>query len=115
MCHLVLAMPFLGLALFTFLPFRLAVSLYGVVFVLSFGVYFLMIKALRRRVVSGAEGMIGSTVEALEDFTSEGKVRYGGEIWNARSAEPIRKGEEAVIIAVRSLQLIVSRDGSRGT
>ena len=66
MCHLVLAMPFLGLALFWFLPFWIAAPLYGLDLAISFGVYFLMIRAMRRPVVSGSEGMIGAKVEALE-------------------------------------------------
>lgn len=115
MCHVVLSMPILGLALFYFFPLQFAAPFYGLVVVLSLGMYFLVIKAMRQPVVSGPEGMIGATAEALQDFDSEGKVRYGGEIWDARSAEPVRKGEEVVITAVRGLQLIVSRNKSRGT
>lgn len=101
-------MPFLGLALFWFLPFWIATPLYALDLALSLGVYVLVIKALRRPVVSGFEGMIGARVEALEPFASEGRVRYGAEIWNACSDVPVRKGQELRISAVRGLSLVVS-------
>lgn len=114
MCHIVLSLPVLGLALFYFLPFSQAAPLYGLVLVLSFGVYFLMVQAMRQPVVSGRERMIGETVEALEDFDSEGKVSYGAEIWNARSSEPVRKGQRVVITSMKGLFLTVSAGSAAG-
>lgn len=110
MCHLVLALPILGLALFYFLPLSQAAPLYAVDLFLSLGVYFLMIQSMHRPVVSGREGMIGESAEALEDFDSRGRVSYGAEIWNALTSGPIRKGQRVRITAVRGLWLSVSAE-----
>ena len=36
--------------------------------------------------------MIGATAEVVADFTGKGRVRYGGELWNARSERALRAG-----------------------
>jgi len=59
----------------------------------------------RHAVVSGAEQMIGSRGEAMEDFTVEGRVRSHGEIWNARTSVPVRQGQPVRITALEGLTL----------
>jgi membrane-bound serine protease (ClpP class) len=51
--------------------------------------------------------MIGSTAEVVEDFTGKGRVRYGGELWNARSDSPLRAGQTVRIVKVEGLTLWV--------
>ena len=46
---------------------------------------------MRRPVVTGTRGMIGASAEVVDDFTGRGRVRYGGELWNARSAVPLQR------------------------
>ncbi len=53
------------------------------------GIVYLATRAARSPVVTGTQAMIGAVVEAAEDFTARGRVRYGGELWNARSAAPL--------------------------
>jgi membrane-bound serine protease (ClpP class) len=62
---------------------------------------------LRRPVATGSEGMIGDTAEALEDFTSKGVVRFGGERWNAITSAPVTKGQPVRIRRVEGLLLWV--------
>jgi membrane-bound serine protease (ClpP class) len=62
---------------------------------------------LRRPVATGSEGMIGSTAEALEDFTSKGTVRFGGERWNAITSAPVATGQAVRIVRVEGLRLWV--------
>lgn len=57
--------------------------------------------------VSGREGMIGATAEALDDFESQGSVFVHGERWSARSQRPVRKGELLRVTAVTGLVLEV--------
>jgi membrane-bound serine protease (ClpP class) len=73
-----------------------------------FGIAWVSGRAMRRPVVTGAQAMIGVVVEAAEDFTaSGGRVRYGGELWNARSQTPLSAGQRARVLEVQGLELSV--------
>jgi membrane-bound serine protease (ClpP class) len=71
------------------------------------GIVYMGTRAMRHPVATGAEGMIGASAEVVADFTGKGKVRYGGELWNARSDRPLRAGELARIVKVEGLTLWV--------
>jgi membrane-bound serine protease (ClpP class) len=71
------------------------------------GIVYLAGHSLRRPVVTGARGMIGASAEVIGDFNGSGRVRYGGELWQARSAVPLRSGEQARIVKVEGLTLWV--------
>lgn len=58
-------------------------------------------------IVSGAEEMIGAEAVALENFSAEGNVRVHGEIWKARSGQPVTEGDELVVTALNGLILDV--------
>jgi membrane-bound serine protease (ClpP class) len=85
----------------------------GALFVAGFAmlVSYLIVKAGRSRVVSGAEGMVGLAAEVLNDFVDgQGQVRVSGEIWNAvlqNRQDTIRRGERVEICAVKGLELEV--------
>ncbi len=51
------------------------------------------VRARRRPVVSGAEGLLREVAEATEDFERHGLVRVQGELWQAVSREPVRAGQ----------------------
>jgi membrane-bound serine protease (ClpP class) len=59
----------------------------------------------RRRAVTGVEALIGETAVV----TSPTQVRVAGEIWEARSSDPLVVGEEVEVAAVDGLKLRVSR------
>jgi membrane-bound serine protease (ClpP class) len=67
----------------------------------------LVVKARRRPPATGREGMVGATGEALGDLTPAGKVFVRGEIWDALSPEPVKKGDRVIVAAVRGLTLEV--------
>jgi membrane-bound serine protease (ClpP class) len=71
------------------------------------GIVYLGTRAMRRPVATGSQGMIGESAEVLSDFTGSGRVRYGGELWNARSERALRAGELARIVRVEGLTLYV--------
>jgi membrane-bound serine protease (ClpP class) len=64
-------------------------------------------RARRRPKSCGVETMIGARVEAVDDCLDRCVVRYGGELWNARTASPLRAGQQARIVKVVELTLWV--------
>jgi membrane-bound serine protease (ClpP class) len=71
------------------------------------GIVYLATRDMRRPVATGTEGMLGAGAEVVADFTGRGRVRYGGELWNARSNAPLRAGDVARIVKVEGLTLWV--------
>ena len=71
------------------------------------GIVYLATRSMRHPVVTGAQAMIGASAEVVADFTGKGRVRYGGELWNARSERALRAGELARIVKVEGLTLWV--------
>jgi len=61
----------------------------------------------RKKIITGAEGMIGMTGEAMEDFTGEGRIWIHGESWKAQCADPVRKGQKIKVTAKEGLLLKV--------
>ena len=70
-------------------------------------IVFMATRAMRHPVATGTQGMIGASAEVVADFTGKGKVRYGGELWNARSDRPLHAGDAARIVKVEGLTLWV--------
>ncbi len=64
-------------------------------------------RSLRRPVVTGVQAMVGERAEVLETFSGKGRIRYGGELWNARSASPLQAGQRVRITQVDGLTLWV--------
>jgi membrane-bound serine protease (ClpP class) len=71
------------------------------------GIIWLGTRAMRHPVATGTQGMLGDSAEVLADFSGRGRVRYGGELWNAHSERPLRAGELARIVKVEGLTLWV--------
>jgi membrane-bound serine protease (ClpP class) len=65
----------------------------------------------RYRLRSGPETLIGATATVVEDCAPAGQVRVHGEIWNARSTEPVAAGETVRITALDGLTLSVEPEG----
>jgi len=64
-------------------------------------------KAWRRPVVSGSEGIVGAEATALENFTGEGRVRLKGESWKARTSASLRQGDQAKVTDIDGLTVSV--------
>jgi len=68
----------------------------------------------KRKLFTGAEGLLGQIVEAKTDIDPKGKVFVEGSWWNAiTEGEPIAKGERARIIKVQKLTLVVEKEGTQ--
>ena len=65
------------------------------------------VRARRRPVVSGAEGLLREPAEAVESFTGRGHVRVYGETWEAVSRVPVERGQRVRILKVDGLTLEV--------
>jgi membrane-bound serine protease (ClpP class) len=65
------------------------------------------VRARRRPVVSGAEGLGREIAEAVEDFDRQGLVRVHGELWTAVSTEPVRAGQRLKVRKVDGLVIQV--------
>jgi membrane-bound serine protease (ClpP class) len=66
-----------------------------------------VVKARHRRVVTGREELVGAEGVALEDFARAGRIRVHGEIWNARSPVPVRRGQPVRVQRMNGLTLDV--------
>ena len=64
-------------------------------------------RARRRPVATGIETMTGARAEVVSDFEEQGVVRYGGELWAARSSRPLRAGQVVRVAKVEGLVLVV--------
>jgi membrane-bound serine protease (ClpP class) len=63
------------------------------------------------QVTTGREGIIGEEGEVLLDFNEEGKgkVMVHGEIWDAKSADRLKRGDGAVVVEVIGMILSVRK------
>jgi membrane-bound serine protease (ClpP class) len=73
----------------------------------------LAVRSQLRKPVTGAEGMIGETGEAMEDFTGEGKVFVHGEWWTARCGVSLKKGEKVTVVGREGMTLLVEPRNTR--
>ena len=68
------------------------------------------IKAQRRKAVTGSEGLINETGEALTDLEPGGMIKIHGEIWKAESLEgTISKGCKIIVAGTSELKLLVKK------
>ncbi len=72
------------------------------------------IKARDRPVVSGVAEMIGDQARVVEWTGEGGRVRFRGELWNARAAAALSPGRMVRVSGLDGLTLIVEPDGEGG-
>ena len=65
------------------------------------------VRARRRPIVSGSEGLLAERAEAVEAFETRGLVRVHGELWEAASRAPVRAGQRVRILSRDGLTLLV--------
>lgn len=68
-----------------------------------------VVRTHKRKIKSGAKGLIGESGKVIKALTPNGKVFVHGEIWNARSDQAIDKDEEVEVVKVEGMRLIVKR------
>ncbi len=107
MHHLLLLLPLVGLVLFIYLLWQVALPLYVIILIGSLALYWKIIKAQRQRPVTGRRAMIGNRAVVVSVKEGEVEVDYDGEIWRAVSPEPLHDGQEVIIRGVEGLSLRV--------
>lgn len=71
----------------------------------------LALRAQRRPVMGGGEELFGEQGIAIEDWsTTEGTVRVHGELWSARAAIPLRRGQALRIVGRDGMYLLLSSE-----
>ncbi len=94
--------PFMRVSLGVIIPGVLVTALF---FIFAVG---LGLRAQARKPATGQEGLVGEIGEALTDVGPKGgKVNVHGEIWNAVSTQPIRKGKAIQVEKVERLKVWV--------
>jgi len=110
MCHFLLLLPLLSLPVFWILPFGPALAIYGTLLVVSAGIYWYAIQAMRRPVQTGVEAMVGETGVVIESRGGKNLfVRACSEIWHAECASQLREGDRLKVVAVEDLTLRVKK------
>lgn len=71
------------------------------------GMAWLASHSLRRPVVTGVQAMIGERAEVVDVSDGKSRIRYGGELWNARSDSTLQAGQLVRITRVDGLTLWV--------
>lgn len=72
----------------------------------------LIVKSRGRRLRSGTEAMVGEFGRVRETVSTDaGRVFVQGELWSARSVDPIEEGELVVVEEVNGMNLKVKRQG----
>jgi membrane-bound serine protease (ClpP class) len=98
------SMPFFRLSLSFVVPMVLVTTFF---FVLTIR---LAIKAMKKRPITGSEGLSGEEGMASTDINPEGGMaRLHGEVWSVFSDEPIAKGEKITVLSREGLRLKVKR------
>ncbi len=96
---------------------RISWSVIAPVVVVSAGMFIvtvsLALKVHREKPDTGKEGMLGLEGEARTDVHGSGQVFVHGEYWNARSEQPVTKGERVRVLAVDGLTLKVELIGGK--
>ncbi|UCD78237.1 MAG: hypothetical protein JSW26_22940 [Desulfobacterales bacterium] len=109
MCHLIFFLPVFGLPVFWFFPFKTALMVYLIILGISLLLYYKVFQALRSKVYTGKEAMLGKTAVVVRKIDPEGKVQYATEIWCATArGKTFLEGEKVVITGIFGLNLLVT-------
>jgi membrane-bound serine protease (ClpP class) len=90
-------------------PLGLLVAVSFAVGGITVGLLTLVLRAHRRAVTTGAEGLIGEIAVVIEDCAPDGRVFVHGEGWNAVADPPLRRGEGARVVRLDGLRLRIER------
>ncbi|NIQ04022.1 MAG: nodulation protein NfeD, partial [Nitrospinaceae bacterium] len=64
----------------------------------SIGVVYLATQSHRRKIISGAEGLIGEKGVVKDELNPRGRVTVHGEVWNAECEGTIPAEQEVIVL-----------------
>lgn len=109
MCHLVLALPILGIPVFWIFPYEISIPIYAIILVISLLIYYSMMKAMRIPVKNGSKGMIGQIGNVTRFSGKDKMVRVHSELWKAVSSDSLKIGDSIKVTAIKGLVLTVEK------
>ena len=86
----------------------------GLAALLSFAMVGMGVRAMRRRPLTGSEGMVGLIGIAKTALSPRGQIAVRGELWEAMSEEPIEAGKMVEVTAIEGLKLRVKSTPEKG-
>jgi len=89
------------------LPWATIGSASAVTAIFFLGIVGVGLRVLKRKVTSGAEGLVGAEGEAKTDLLPEGIVLLHGESWRARARVPVRQGDRVRVLRLEGLTVWV--------
>ena len=88
-------------------PIVAAIAVFAAVVI---GVTLRIFMRIRRSpTVSGIETFIGAKGVSTQDFEQSGQVRVQGEIWQASTNEPLKRGDSIEVVSVDGMNLVVRK------
>ncbi len=88
------------------LPWQLIIGITAATAIFMIGVIQLLLRSRHRKVVSGAEGMVGM-VGVIEQDADVNWVIVAGERWHVKSDEPLTNKQTVTVVKVEGLVLVV--------
>jgi membrane-bound serine protease (ClpP class) len=87
---------------------KLIVPLAVILSLTMLGIVFVVVRSIKRKAVTGLEGMVGLTARAINNFSGTGQVFVNGEVWQAElctsdssSKSLVEKNEELLVVRVK--------------
>ena len=113
MHHLILLLPLIGIVVFWLLPPSSAIPVYLAILLASAGMYWAILRAIKRTPTTGAMGLKGTSGRVVSRLKPSEESQYlveaDGELWSANSADILQPGDEVRIVDVKGIRLEVSR------
>jgi len=108
-CHgLLFGVPVFGLMLFRMFPLPIALATYVPLSAVSFWLAVVVMRSLRSPVSTGAEALPGRAGRVVTMDGDDIFVQVDGELWRARSDEPLAPRQSVDVLALEGLTLTVS-------
>lgn len=99
---------------FLHISWAVIIPVIGLAAIATFAMVGMGMRAMRRRPVTGSEGMIGLVGMAKTALMPRGQVAVRGELWEAMSDEPVEAGVMVVVTAIEGLKLHVKPTPEKG-
>jgi membrane protein implicated in regulation of membrane protease activity len=110
---ILLLLPLFGIAVFWLLPIPQSILSYLGILLLSGLLYWIVVRAMKKRHTYGIESMIGAEAKVVSRLSPRGNaqytVRFHGELWNANSSDQLELNEKVIILSVNGLTLLVTK------
>jgi membrane-bound serine protease (ClpP class) len=91
------------------IPISSIIATVLLVLIFIFGILRSIIRVHKGKVSTGVEGIVGEEGTAATAISVKGKVHVHGELWNARSDEPIEMGGAVRVVSVDEMVLVVKK------